>query len=85
MLKDRCDRRYQVEKKTNIFVDVSNNTITNISVWNYFVVPNGEDEPTIYSVTYFIKGQFTTRVLVGNDPEIVSGSYALLYTIDEPL
>ncbi|HCR54003.1 MAG TPA: hypothetical protein PLM56_17780 [Cyclobacteriaceae bacterium] len=32
MLKDRCDRRYQVEKKTNIFVDVSNNTITNISV-----------------------------------------------------
>lgn len=54
-------------------------------MWNYFVVPNGEDEPTIYSVTYFIKGQFTTRVLVGNDPEIVSGSYALLYTIDEPL
>jgi hypothetical protein len=86
MLIDRCDRRYQVEKNTNIFVpDVSNNTITNISVWSYFVVPNGEDEPIIYSVTYLIKGQFTTRVLVGSDPEIVSGSYALQYTIDEPL
>ncbi|QLH31460.1 MAG: hypothetical protein HWD62_02550 [Cyclobacteriaceae bacterium] len=57
LLKDRCGVEYQVAKNTNIFFpDISNSTLTGISVWNYFVI-----DDTRYSTSYLISGTFNTR------------------------
>lgn len=80
LLKDRCGVEYQVAKNTNIFFpDISNSTLTGISVWNYFVI-----DDTRYSTSYLISGTFNTRVLIGNESVSIGGSYRLLYNITEP-
>ena len=80
LLKDRCGVEYQVAKNTNIFFpDISNSTLTGISVWNYFVI-----DDTRYSTSYLISGTFNTRVLIGGESVSIGGSYALLYNITEP-
>ncbi|MBX2899079.1 MAG: hypothetical protein KF775_05500 [Cyclobacteriaceae bacterium] len=85
MLKDRCGVEYQVAENTNrFFPDVSTNTITNISVWNFTIIDDGVN-PLRYSTNYLIGGTFSTQVLIGDKPNSIGGSYSLLYNIEEPL
>ncbi|MBX2894398.1 MAG: hypothetical protein KF763_03085 [Cyclobacteriaceae bacterium] len=82
-IKDRCGVEYQVARNTNIFFpDVSRNTITSISVWNFSVINDGVN-PLRYSTNYLINGTFSTQILVEDRLESIGGSYALLYTITE--
>lgn len=82
-LKDRCGVEYQVAENTNIsFPDVSSNTITNISVWNFTIIDDGVN-PLRYSTNYLIDGTFSTQVLIGDKPNSIGGSYSLLYNIEE--
>jgi hypothetical protein len=84
VLKDRCGIIYQVAENTNIYTpDISNNTIKNITVWSSQLV--NEQPPTRYYTIYLVSGDFTSRILTGKDPDYISGSYSLLYSIVEPL
>jgi len=85
LLKDRCDVEYQVVRNTNSFYpDISTNTITKISVWNFTIINDGFN-PLRYSTDYLISGTFSTQILIGDKPNSIGGSYSLLYTIEEPL
>lgn len=78
-LKDRCGEEYQVIENTTVFSpDISNSTLTGISVWNYSVI-----DDTRYSTSYLIRGTFSTQILVNNESKSIGGSYALLYNITE--
>ena len=85
LLKDRCGVEYQVAKNTNIFLpDVSNSTLTGISVWRFTLINDGVNPPR-YVTDYLISGTFSTRVLIGDESESIGGSYSLIYNIVEPL
>lgn len=84
ILKDRCNVEYQVAKNSNSFsLDVSSSTLTGIRVWNFFIVDDGIN-PVRYSTTYLITGTFSTQITISGASESIGGSYALLYTIEEP-
>lgn len=84
-LRDRCKGEYQVAKNTSVFFpDISSSTITSISVWNFTFINDGVNPPR-YATDYLLKGNFSTQVLIDEKLESIGGSYALLYTIVEPL
>ncbi|MBX2894399.1 MAG: hypothetical protein KF763_03090 [Cyclobacteriaceae bacterium] len=85
LLKDRCGVEYQVSKNTNVFSpDVSNSTITSISVWSFLIINDGVNPPR-YVTDYLISGTFSTQILIGNKSESIGGSFSLLFDIVEPL
>jgi len=81
LLKDRCGGQYPVAQNTNIhFPDISSNTITNIQVRDSQFLDDAH-----YYTDYFISGNFSTRILIGDKAESIGGSYTLFFSVVEPL
>lgn len=85
IIKDRCGKQYQIAENTSIFFpDVSSNTITEIKLVDSAIIDNGT-EPTEFITFYLVTGNFTSRILTGNDSDYISGSYNLEFYVIELL